>query len=79
MDPSLVRSVESSFTNDSANQTGVLVAPAAFSFIYRFMGNKSEEYPTGYLNGATLLSFYGVKKQADGSLLKQPGYEVSTY
>ncbi|PVH72679.1 Cloroperoxidase [Cadophora sp. DSE1049] len=31
--------------------TGVLVQPAAYTFIYRFMSNKSAEYPAGRLNG----------------------------
>jgi len=56
--------------------TGVLVQPAAYTFIYRFMGNKSAEYPGGKLNGEILNSFFGVTKNADGSLTKVPGHEV---
>src|SRR4051794_34579294 len=37
--------------------SGVAVQPAAYTFIYRFMGNKSAEYPEGYLDGKVLKSF----------------------
>lgn len=57
--------------------TGLLVAPAAFEFIYRFMGNKSAEHPQGKLNTAILGNFYGVKK-VNGKLVHTPGSEVST-
>lgn len=40
--------------------SGVIASPAAWSFIYRFMANKSEEYPQGQLNGENLKSFYGI-------------------
>ena len=40
--------------------TGVLVQPAAYTFIYRFMSNKSAEYPEGYLDGDVLKSFFGI-------------------
>lgn len=39
---------------------GVIAQPAAWSFIYRFMANKSEEYPSGRLDGEVLKSFYGI-------------------
>lgn len=55
--------------------SGVFVSPAAFTFIFRFMGNKSAEHPTGYLNTATMNSFFGVTKAADGSLSHNPGME----
>ncbi|KAG4425993.1 hypothetical protein IFR04_000937 [Cadophora malorum] len=55
--------------------TGVLVQPAAYTFIYRFMSNKSAEYPAGRLNGDVLNSFFGVTKNADGSLTHSPGHE----
>ncbi|KAH6694830.1 hypothetical protein BKA61DRAFT_637428 [Leptodontidium sp. MPI-SDFR-AT-0119] len=55
--------------------TGVLVQPAAYTFIYRFMSNKSAEYPAGRLNGDVLNSFFGVTKNADGSLTHTPGHE----
>lgn len=40
--------------------TGVLVQPAAYTFIYRFMGNKSEEHPDGYLDANVLKSFFSI-------------------
>lgn len=40
--------------------SGVIASPAAWSFIYRFMANKSEEYPAGQLNGNVLKTFYAV-------------------
>ncbi|KAI0532539.1 Chloroperoxidase [Xylaria digitata] len=38
--------------------SGVDVSTAAYTFIYRFMANKSDENPEGVLNGETLKSFY---------------------
>ncbi|TVY48236.1 Aromatic peroxygenase-like protein [Lachnellula occidentalis] len=55
--------------------TGVLVAPAAYEFIYRFMGNKSAENPEGLLNGDVLMSFFAMTKNADGSFTHTPGNE----
>lgn len=55
--------------------TGVLVQPAAYSFIYRFMSNKSAEHPDGKLTTDVMNSFFGVHKQKDGSLKKIPGSE----
>ncbi|KAF2501596.1 hypothetical protein BU16DRAFT_569583 [Lophium mytilinum] len=40
--------------------SGVIASPAAWSFIYRFMGNKSAEHPMGLLDGETLKAFYSV-------------------
>ncbi|RDW74941.1 cloroperoxidase [Coleophoma cylindrospora] len=40
--------------------SGVAVQPAAYTFIYRFMSNKSAEYPEGYLNGDVLKSFFAI-------------------
>ena len=40
--------------------TGILVQPAAYTFIYRFMSNKSAEYPEGYLDSEVLKSFFGI-------------------
>jgi hypothetical protein len=36
------------------------VSQAAFTFIYRFMSNKSEEYPEGVLNQNVLKSFMSI-------------------
>lgn len=44
--------------------SGVLVQPAAYTFIYRFMSNKSAEYPEGYLDGEVLKSFFSVTGEA---------------
>lgn len=55
--------------------TGVEVQPAAYTFIFRFMGNKSAEYPQGLLNTDILNSFFGITKNADGSLTQHPGME----
>ncbi|PQE08453.1 hypothetical protein CJF30_00005322 [Rutstroemia sp. NJR-2017a BBW] len=40
--------------------SGLLVQPAGYSFVYRFMGNKSAEYPEGYLDGEVLKSFFSI-------------------
>lgn len=40
--------------------SGVAVQPAAYTFIYRFMANKSAEYPEGLLNGDVLKSFFSI-------------------
>ncbi|KAF2213276.1 hypothetical protein CERZMDRAFT_39839 [Cercospora zeae-maydis SCOH1-5] len=42
---------------------GVAVQPAAYTFIYRFMANHSEENPTGYLSHETVASWFGVEGQ----------------
>lgn len=54
--------------------SGVLVQPAAYTFIYRFMSNKSEEYPEGYLDGDVLKSFFSITGQP-GSFSWTPGGE----
>lgn len=40
--------------------SGIIASPAAWSFVYRFMANKSAEYPEGRLDGAVLKSFYSI-------------------
>ncbi|KAF2226868.1 Chloroperoxidase, partial [Elsinoe ampelina] len=54
--------------------TGVIVSPAAYSFIYRFMGNKSAEHPDGRLNGEVLKSFFAIEGDS-GSFKHNPGQE----
>lgn len=54
--------------------SGVIVSPAAFTFIYRFMSNKSAEYPEGLLDGDVLKSFYSITGEP-GSFVYTPGYE----
>ncbi|KAF2821658.1 Cloroperoxidase [Ophiobolus disseminans] len=41
--------------------SGVLVQPAAYTFIYRFMANHSAENPAGTLSYETLQSWFGVQ------------------
>jgi hypothetical protein len=53
---------------------GILVSQAAFTFIYRFMGNKSLEYPSGILNKANLKSFMSIQGPED-DLRWVPGNE----
>ena len=40
--------------------SGLQVSQAAFTFIYRFMSNKSAEYPEGVLNKDVLKSFMAI-------------------
>lgn len=54
--------------------SGVLANPAAWAFIYRFMANKSAEYPMGRLNGEVLKSFYSVTGTYP-NFTYTPGYE----
>lgn len=53
--------------------SGVLVQPAAYTFIYRFMGNKSAEYPEGYLDGEVLKSFFSVTGKTPDSFKYKAG------
>jgi len=55
--------------------SGVLVQPAAYTFIYRFMSNKSSEYPEGYLNGDVLKSFFSITEDAQGKFTYTEGNE----
>lgn len=41
--------------------TGVLVQPAGYTFIYRFMANHSADNPVGYLSSEVLQSWFGVE------------------
>ena len=54
--------------------SGFIASPAAYSFIYRFMANKSEEYPEGRLDRETLKAFYSITGDS-GSFQYTPGYE----
>jgi len=54
--------------------SGVLVTPAAYTFIYRYMSNKSEEYPEGRLNGEVLKSFFSITGD-DGNFTYTEGWE----
>jgi hypothetical protein len=55
--------------------TGVLVQPAAYTFIYRFMSNKSAEYPEGYLDGEVLKSFFSITGDPTTGFTWTPGAE----
>lgn len=54
--------------------SGVAVEPAAYTFIYRFMGNKSAEAPEGVLNQDVLKSFFSITG-SPGSFVYTPGNE----
>lgn len=54
--------------------SGIAVQPAAYTFIYRYMANKSSEYPEGYLNGDVLKSFYSITGEP-GSFVWTEGHE----
>ena len=55
--------------------SGVLVQPAAYTFIYRFMANHSAEDPAGLLDYDVLQSWFGVKKSVDGTYTAEQGAE----
>lgn len=52
--------------------SGIVAQPAAYQFIYRLFGNKSEEYPEGRTTGELLKSFYAVSGE-DGDFSYTPG------
>lgn len=54
--------------------SGIAVQPAAYTFIYRFMGNKSAEYPEGRLNQDVLKSFFSITGTS-GNFQWTEGYE----
>lgn len=54
--------------------TGIAVSQAAFTFIYRFMSNKSAENPEGVLNKQVLKSFMSISGPED-NLVHTPGHE----
>ena len=55
--------------------SGVVASPAAWSFIYRFMANKSAEYPEGLLTGNVLKSFYSITGDYP-NFVYTPGHEA---
>lgn len=55
--------------------SGVVVQPAAYTFIYRFMANKSAEYPEGVLNQDVLKSFFSITGES-GNFIWTEGYEA---
>lgn len=54
--------------------TGVLVQPAAYTFIYRFMANHSEENPAGYLSYDVIKDWFGITGES-GSFVANQGQE----
>lgn len=54
--------------------TGLQISPATYTFVYRFMSNKSAEAPEGILNHEVLKSFYSITGES-GSFVYTPGYE----
>jgi hypothetical protein len=54
--------------------TGVLVQPAAYTFIYRFMANHTKERPEGILTYSTIADWFGVTGEP-GSYVANPGNE----
>lgn len=54
--------------------SGLMVQPAAYTFIYRFMANKSAEYPEGRLDGNVLKSFFSITGES-GNFTYTAGYE----
>ncbi|KAI4154341.1 MAG: hypothetical protein LQ340_001735 [Diploschistes diacapsis] len=55
--------------------TGIGVQPAAYTFIYRFMANKSAEHPDGVLTQDVIKSFFGITENPDGSFSGGLGQE----
>ena len=55
--------------------SGVIASPAAWSFIYRFMANKSSEHPEGLLTGDVLKSFYSIMGDYP-NFVYTPGHET---
>lgn len=54
--------------------SGTLVSAAAYSFIFRFFANHTEEYPAGILNLDVLKSFMSVEGER-GNFTWVPGHE----
>lgn len=54
--------------------TGVAVQPAAYTFIYRFMANHSEERPEGRLSYDVIKDWFGITGE-DGSYTANQGQE----
>jgi hypothetical protein len=54
--------------------SGVILQPAAYTFIYRFIANKSAEYHEGVLNQDVLKSFFSITGER-GNFTWTEGYE----
>lgn len=55
--------------------SGVLVQPAAYTFIYRFMANHSADAPVGKLSYETVASWFGMQGSGPGSYKAVQGAE----
>lgn len=53
--------------------SGIAVSQAAFTFIYRFMSNKSAQNPEGVLNRNVLKTFFSING-TDANPVWTPGY-----
>jgi len=56
--------------------TGVLVQPAAYTFIYRFMANHSSEFPAGRLSYDVIQSWFGIDGQPGSYSAVQGGERI---
>lgn len=56
--------------------TGVLVQPAAYTFIYRFMANHSKEFPAGRLDYSTIKSWFGITGESGSYKATQGGERI---
>lgn len=56
--------------------SGVLVQPAAYAFIYRFMANHSAENPNGILTHEVLQSWFGVQGKSGSFSAVQGGERI---
>lgn len=54
--------------------TGVAVQPAAYTFIFRFMANHSQEYPAGYLSYDVIKDWFGITGES-GNYVAHQGME----
>lgn len=55
--------------------SGLLVQPAAYTFIYRFMANHSAEYPEGRLSQSVLKCFFSITGDSALEFVYTAGYE----
>ncbi|KAB8556610.1 hypothetical protein FH972_025647 [Carpinus fangiana] len=55
--------------------SGVEVQPAAYTFIYRFMSNKSTEFPEGRLSQNVLKAFFSITGDTPDEFVYTPGHE----
>ncbi|KAK1216745.1 hypothetical protein PQX77_020632 [Marasmius sp. AFHP31] len=55
--------------------SGIVVQPAAYQFIQRFMANRSAEHPEGILDRDILKSFFAVSGNTPSEFVYQEGWE----